>query len=143
MIVNSSCISLSNNSGIMPVKPALYGFGETQDPDFVIDVTHDGDHYTIEMPVDYSKAAVYFGFYSDPEGYTPAIPSAGTIDVSGNQVNDLYIKPSTGDATIDATQVTLTPTYNVPWFNGYVKRIKINVQGIQGATHMRAVVWRA
>lgn len=102
----------------------------------------DVSYFTQELTTGATNAEVYFEFYSDATGETPATPTAGTITVSGSPLGNNYLAASS-DNVVQATQVEAgDSSYTPPVLDGLTVRARITLSGITGATHMRAVLFK-
>lgn len=101
-------------------------------PSYVLEDIQTGD----------SDAEVYFEFYSDSSGSTPATPSAGTITTSGRALNNIWLEASQNATTQASTVSTPDATYTPPILDGLLRDVRIVLSGVAGATHMRATLYK-
>lgn len=101
----------------------------------------DGTFTTDTMMEDMASCEVYFEFYNDEAGATPVEPNAGTIVTSGSPLGGNYLAPS-ANATTQASACGPEATYTPPVLDGLTNRARIVLNGITGATHMRAVAFK-
>jgi len=100
----------------------------------------DGDFYTDEMDGGYSTGNCAVEFL-DSDGETVVTPTAGTVTFTSAPIGEQYHGPNAGDEVIDATLVD--GGYSLPQFDGPVLKSKMTLDGITGASFVRAYHWRA
>lgn len=101
----------------------------------------DGDSFTDEMDGGYSLGAIAVEFL-DADGVTPATPTGGTITFLSSPIGEQWHEPSNGNGVINAVDVSQSPNYTMPTFNGPVIKSKMTLDSITGATYVRAYHWR-
>ncbi len=102
----------------------------------------DTSFFTPELTTGATDAEVYFEFFSDAAGTTPVTPTAGTITVSGSPLGNNYLAASSNNV-IQATQVEAgDSSYTPPVLDGLTVRARIVLDGITGATYMKAVLFK-
>lgn len=101
----------------------------------------DGDFFTGFMSSDYSLGECIIQFYDASKD--PVTPTGGTITFKGAPIEGQYHDPSNDAGTIDATTVIAgDATYEMPEFNGPCIVGKMTLDGITGASFVRAFHWR-
>lgn len=96
-----------------------------------------------QLAVGDSQAEIYFEFYSDSAGATPATPTAGSITSSGRALDNIWLEASQNATTQANTVSTPNATYTPPVLDGLVRDARIVLTGITGATHMRATLYKS
>ena len=94
-----------------------------------------------DMDIDQGTGVFIIAFY-DANG-DPVTPSAGTIIPEAAPIRGQWHAPSSGDATINATDVVAgSSLYAIPVFTGPVIAGRLTFTGILGAVTARALFWR-
>lgn len=101
----------------------------------------DGDYFTDRMSAGYGVGAIAVEFL-DADGMTPVTPTGGTINFLSSPIGEQWHEPSNGNGVINALDVSPVPNYTMPTFNGPVIKSKMTLNGITGATYVRAYHWR-
>lgn len=102
----------------------------------------DDDFFTDDMDaVEYSRGECFLQFY-DTDGVTPVTPATGTIVFRsagiGVDGDEQYLRDGS-NTTIDATTVIAgDATYSPPSFNSIVRKSKMTLASITGASFVRA-----
>ena len=114
-----------------------------EDDELLVPVT-DGSSFTISM-LERNKNLQTGDFalcFYDADGVTPITPTAGTVQVDMSPMENVWMAPGVGDATIDATAVIVDgdglATYTTPVFLGAAYQGRVTLTGISGATFMKA-----
>lgn len=104
----------------------------------------DGESFTIKMNgrnAELQTGDFALCFY-DADGETPITPTAGTVQVDMSPMENIWMAPGVGDATIDASSVVVNgeglATYTTPVFLGAAYQGRVTLSGITGATFMKA-----
>jgi hypothetical protein len=107
-----------------------------------LDVTSDGEFLSDLINYDQgSYCEIYFEFYEDEALQIPASPSAGTIISSATPLGEVFLLAA-NNSTVSAVDVSYpNATYEPPIIDGLVRRAKVSVSGIVGASYMRAVLF--
>lgn len=101
----------------------------------------DGEYFTKLMDTGTSIGACAIEFL-DADGETVVTPTGGTITFTSSPIGEQWHEPSNGNGVINAVDVGPTPNYTMPTFNGPVIKSKMTLNGITGATYVRAYHWR-
>lgn len=99
--------------------------------------------YTGEMlnVTEFGTGVFVVAFY-DANGDS-VTPTAGSINPEGSPIDGQWLAPSSGDATISATDVVAgSALYSVPVFTGPVSQGRLTFAGITGASSAKAFFWR-
>lgn len=100
----------------------------------------DGAEYYTKWLESYGFSSVYFEFYSDPAGLIAVTPTVGTITTSATPTGAVYLTAAANAVTQASTVSVPDGTYTPPVLDGLVKRVKIRLSGITGASYMRATL---
>lgn len=111
----------------------------TIEGDELITIT-DGSFFTESMDLSYSTGNCAVEFL-DSDGETVVTPTTGTVTFTSAPIGEQYHGPNAGDEVIDATLVD--GGYSLPQFDGPVLKSKMTLDGITGASFVRAYHWRA
>lgn len=118
---------LSNGSRELPVADGTY-------------TTLSSDNF--QMDKNYDDGIMVIAF-QDSNGQ-PVTPTAGTIVAEMSPIEGQWHGPSSGDATIAATEVIAgSATYDIPRFEGKAIAGRVTFSGIAGATTARVEFWRS
>lgn len=101
----------------------------------------DGDFFTDGIQSGYSLGAIAVEFL-DADGVTPVTPTGGTVTFLSSPIGEQWHEPSNGNGVINAVDVSPTPNYTMPTFNGPVIKSRMTLDSITGATYVRAYHWR-
>jgi len=117
-------------------------FFKTTDGNKALPVTSDGVFFTDLIDFEQgSLCEVYVEFYSDEELKVPVTPSAGTVSASASPLGNVFLE-SSGSTNIHASKVSVPDgTYDPIILDGLIKRAKVSVTGITGASYMKAIIF--
>lgn len=101
----------------------------------------DGSFFTDQLKASQDEAEVYFSFYSDADATTPVNPTAGTLTVYGEYEQGFFLEANGGVVQAN-TVISPISTYTPPVMDGLSLRARVDVSGVTGATHMRALVFK-
>lgn len=99
--------------------------------------------YETELTSDsYQSGTFVIAFYD--AGGNAITPTGGTVKPEMSPIKGQWHEPSSGDVTIDATNVIAgVATYAMPVFVGDTERGRVTLSGITGtATTFKAYFWR-
>lgn len=98
----------------------------------------DDDFYTDNMDeIEFSRGECFLQFY-DTDGTTPITPGAGTIVFRSAGIGDQYLRDGSNTTITATTVIAGDALYSPPSFNSIVRKSKMTLLGITGATYVRA-----
>lgn len=96
-------------------------------------VVSDGDFLSKEISPKWERFYVSVQFFSDAL-FTQATPSAGTATITASEDDFNYGTVVNGSITVNVAQ------YDRPRFSGRVKRVKLSLSGVTGATNFKVTI---
>lgn len=100
----------------------------------------DGDKFLQEqMLYEHERTYVVVQFFTNSTLKTHAIPTGGVVTITGSPVEGTWLSMANG--TFNAVD-TYSLSRTLPNATGPCTSVKINLNGITGATHFRAIITR-
>lgn len=100
---------------------------------YIKGLTSDGDHLSGDIDKIFKEHYISLTFFSD-EYITPITPSAGTAIVTATDDGFNYGTIENGTIDVSVAQ------YDRPFLWGRIKKVKVNLSGVTGATHFIATI---
>lgn len=100
--------------------------------------------HTVDLPTHNDDGAVtymYVELYSDVAGTTPVAATAGTIEVKGSPLGNVFLAPP-ANGTLQATNIN-SGDYTPPAFFGLIAKARVTFAGITGAPYARVAFGRS
>lgn len=108
----------------------------------VLPVSSDAEFFTDSKIYKYGNLnEIYFEFFQDEECLIPVTPTSGSIKSSASPMGNVFIS-SSSLIPIDASSVSIpNGSYTPPIIDGLIEMARVQVEGIQGANYMKAVLY--
>ena len=115
---------------------------KTIDGEVSLPVSSDSEFFTDSKIYKYGNLnEIYFEFFQDEECLIPVTPTSGIIKSSASPMGDIYLDASSG-SSINASDVSYpNGSYTSPIMDGLIEISRVQVEGIQGANYMKAVLY--